>query len=104
MNDDKTLREAVRAILSEAWHDDGLPDEVDRSRVPLKASGLEFTVSTPDGEEVSVHVNYDERRPFDVEIWKAEDMAGREVDVDMLKTVVPNLEDQAWMAVERKYL
>lgn len=103
MKNDKTLREAIRAILSEAWRDDGLPDEADRSRMQRGTKNVEFTVYLPDDSEVSVHAIYNERTPFEVELWKAEDLAGREVDLDELRAVVPNLEDQAWHAIEQMY-
>lgn len=43
-----------------------------------------FEVYGPDDEAYTVTATYNPRTPFDVEIWKATDASGNEVDVDEL--------------------
>ncbi len=103
MKNMKKLHEIIRNIISETWKDDGLPDEVDRSRVQRGSKEITFPVFLPDDQEVTVTANYDESSPFDIEIWKAVDETGNEIDVDELRGMVEDLDATAWDAVERHY-
>lgn len=101
-----TIRETIQNIILESFDDSFGHDEFGHSRdgrAPLKSNEITFPVYLADDSEVTVHVNYDERLPFEVEMWKAVDATGVDVDIDELKVMVPNLEDRAWQAIEAHY-
>ena len=106
---DKTLRQAVRAILTESFDDDAnsIYAKHVTDRPPRNQSDkdeFEFPVWDSEDREYVVSAIYNRRPPFEMKLWKAVDTTtSEEVDVDELEMVIPDLQDRAFDFVARKY-
>jgi hypothetical protein len=106
---DKTIRQAVRAILTESFDDEAnsiyakhVTDGPPRNQ--SDKDEFEFPVWDSEDREYMVSAVYNRRSPFMMELWKAVDtMTGEEVDVDELEMIVPDLQDRAFDFVARKH-
>lgn len=79
----------------------------DLRRLIREAAGsseeITFNVYGPNDETYVCTATYNPRTPYDIEVWRAVDEAGNEVDVDELKAQGHDLQAAAFDAVAKKY-
>lgn len=106
----KSLREAVRTIIVEAFDDDddlsiyAKHREEGPPRYQKETEEFEFPVWDPTDKEYIISAIYHRRSPFQMELWKAVDKeTGEEFDPDELEEIIPDLQDRAFDFVASKH-